>query len=42
MATLLGSIKDNIFPLGDEVTVYPGHGPKTTVGYERMNNPFLQ
>ncbi len=42
MATLLGSIKDNIFPLGDEVTVYPGHGPKTTVGYERVNNPFLQ
>lgn len=42
MATLLGSIKDNIFPLGDEVTVYPGHGPKTTVGYERKNNPFLQ
>jgi len=42
MATLLGSIKDNIFPLGDEVTVYPGHGPKTTVGYEKINNPFLQ
>lgn len=42
MATLLGSIKDNIFPLGDDVTVYPGHGPKTTVGYERLNNPFLQ
>ena len=42
MATLLGSIKDKIFPLGDEVTAYPGHGPETKVGHERKNNPFLQ
>jgi len=39
--TLLDSIKQVIFPLGDDVTVYPGHGPETTVGYERANNPFL-
>jgi len=41
-STLIGSIKDEIFPLGDEVKVYPGHGVATTVGYERLNNPFLQ
>ena len=41
-ATLIGSIKDQLFPLGDEVTVFPGHGPKTTIGFERLNNPFLQ
>ncbi len=41
-ATLIGSIKDKLFPLGDEVTAYPGHGPETKIGYERMNNTFLQ
>ena len=41
-ATLIGSIKDKLFPLGDEVTAYPGHGPETKIGYERENNPFLQ
>jgi hydroxyacylglutathione hydrolase len=40
--TLIGSIRDKIFPLGDSVTVYPGHGPQTTIGYERQNNPFLR
>ena len=39
--TLIDSIKDVIFPLGDDVKVYPGHGPETTVGYERQHNPFL-
>ncbi|WP_135556870.1 MBL fold metallo-hydrolase [Paenibacillus cymbidii] len=38
---LLDSIHGKLFPLGDNVTVFPGHGPKTTVGYERENNPFL-
>lgn len=41
-ATLIGSIKDKLFPLGDEVKVYPGHGPMTTIGVERKTNPFLQ
>lgn len=41
-ATLIGSIKDNIIPLGDDVTVYPGHGSETTIGYERLNNPYLR
>jgi len=39
--TLIGSIVDNLFPLGDEVIVYPGHGPETTIGAERASNPFL-
>lgn len=39
--TLIASIKNKLFPLGDEFTVYSGHGPSTTIGFERMNNPFL-
>jgi len=40
--TLLNSIRERIWPLGDEVTLLPGHGPTTTVGEERAHNPFLQ
>lgn len=40
--TLITSIKEQLFPLGDEVRVYPGHGPATTIGYEKVNNPFLK
>jgi glyoxylase-like metal-dependent hydrolase (beta-lactamase superfamily II) len=39
---LLGNIKEKLFPLGDDVKVYPGHGPATTIGYEKINNPFLR
>ncbi len=39
--TLLKSIREKLFPLPDEVMVYSGHGPVTTIGYEKMNNPFL-
>lgn len=39
--TLIKSIIKRIFPLGDEVIVYPGHGDSTTIGNERKNNPFL-
>lgn len=39
--TLVQSIRNKLFPLGDEVTVYPGHGPSTSLGYEREHNPFL-
>lgn len=42
MATLLASIKDQLFPLGDGVTVHPGHGPDTSIGYEKKHNLFLQ
>jgi len=38
---LLRSIHERLFPLGDDVTVYPGHGPTTTIGHERRTNPFL-
>jgi len=40
--TLLDSIRRELFVLPDAVTVYPGHGPATTIGYEKTNNPFLQ
>lgn len=39
---LLDSIRTRIWPLGDDVTLLPGHGPTTTVGEERAHNPFLQ
>jgi hydroxyacylglutathione hydrolase len=39
---LMRSIKNVLFPLGDEARVYPGHGPNTTIGQERRTNPFLR
>jgi glyoxylase-like metal-dependent hydrolase (beta-lactamase superfamily II) len=39
---LFRGIKSKLFPLGDEVTVLPGHGPPTEIGTERRTNPFLQ
>lgn len=38
---LFRGIKEKLFPLGDNVTVLPGHGPPTTIGIERETNPFL-
>jgi hydroxyacylglutathione hydrolase len=38
---LLRSLKENILPLGDEVTFHCGHGPSGTLGHERRTNPFL-
>lgn len=38
--TLIKSIHQKLFTLPDNVTVYPGHGPKTTVGFEKKFNPF--
>ena len=40
--TLLRSIREQLFPLGDDVAVYCGHGPETTIGRERQKNPFLK
>ena len=40
-ATLLRSITGKLLPLGDDVRVFPGHGPVTTIGAERNHNPFL-
>lgn len=39
--TLIRSIKEQLFPLGDEVEFIPGHGPMSTFGEERQYNPFL-
>ena len=39
---LIESIKTKILCLDDDTVVYCGHGPATTVGYERVNNPFLK
>lgn len=41
-AALIDAIKRKLLPLGDDVTFIPGHGPLSTVGEERLNNPFLQ
>ncbi len=38
---LIASIKNRLMTLSDDVTVYPGHGPETTIGWERKTNPFL-
>jgi glyoxylase-like metal-dependent hydrolase (beta-lactamase superfamily II) len=38
---LLDSIMNKLLPLGDDVEVYSGHGPVTTIGRERLTNPFL-
>jgi hydroxyacylglutathione hydrolase len=38
---LMDSIKKKLLPLGDDVEVYSGHGPVTTIGRERLTNPFL-
>lgn len=39
---LMASISEKLLPLGDDVTIYPGHGPVTTIGRERRQNPFVQ
>jgi hydroxyacylglutathione hydrolase len=39
--TLLDSIRTKLFTLGDAYTVYPGHGPSTTIGHEKKHNPFF-
>ncbi|MCH2084738.1 MAG: MBL fold metallo-hydrolase [Saprospiraceae bacterium] len=38
---LINVIKEKLFPLGDDVVVYPGHGGATTIQAERLTNPFL-
>lgn len=41
MPTLMWSIFQKLVPLGEEVQVYPGHGPATSIGAEMATNPFL-
>jgi len=38
---LISSIRDKLFPLGEEVTFIPGHGPTSTFGEERRTNPYV-
>jgi glyoxylase-like metal-dependent hydrolase (beta-lactamase superfamily II) len=40
-ATLINNIKTKLFPLGDDFKVYSGHGPVTSIGFEKENNSFL-
>lgn len=40
-AQLMESIHQKLMVLPDETKVYPGHGPETTIGYERQRNPFV-
>ena len=40
--TMLTSLRDKILPLADDTVVLPGHGPATTVGRERAQNPYLR
>lgn len=39
--TLINSINNKLMTLEDSITVYPGHGPSTSISYERNNNPFI-
>lgn len=38
---LIASIRETLFPLGDDITFIPGHGPTSTFGRERQSNPFV-
>ncbi len=38
---LINNIEQKLFTLPDDCTVYPGHGPETTIGFEKETNPFL-
>jgi len=40
--TLITSIQSELLRLRDQTVVFPGHGPQTTIGHERLNNPFLR
>jgi len=42
MAQLIKSIREKLFTLPDDTTVYPGHGPVTTIAHEKAHNQFLQ
>lgn len=39
---LMDSIERKLFTLPDDYTVYPGHGPKTSIGFEKVSNPFIR
>ncbi|MDA0714097.1 MAG: MBL fold metallo-hydrolase [Bacteroidetes bacterium] len=39
---LLESIRNEMYSLPEDYTVWPGHGPRTTIGWEKKNNPFVR
>ncbi len=39
---LVEGVRKKIFPLGDDLRIYPGHGPESTIGRERQTNPFFR
>ncbi|MGN0144331.1 MAG: MBL fold metallo-hydrolase [Clostridium sp.] len=41
MSEIISSIKNKLLPLGDDVEVYPGHGPSSSIAFEKMRNPYL-
>jgi glyoxylase-like metal-dependent hydrolase (beta-lactamase superfamily II) len=41
MEQLMESIRTRLLVLDDQTEVHPGHGDKTSIGYERKNNPFI-
>lgn len=41
-ATLISSIRNKLWPLGDDIAFVPGHGPMSTFGDEKENNPFVK
>ena len=41
MAEMSQSLREVILPLSDDTVVHPGHGPSTTIGRERITNPYL-
>ena len=41
-AALIGAITHKLLPLGDDVRFICGHGPGSTIGRERLSNPFLR
>ena len=38
---LIHSIREKLFPIGDDIRFVPGHGPDSTFGQERASNPFV-
>ena len=38
---LIHSIREKLFPIGDDIRFVPGHGPDSTFGQERVSNPFV-
>ena len=41
MDALIAAIREKVLPLGDDITFIPGHGPISTIGQERLTNPFV-